>query len=224
MAKKLSKNRSNPSTTAEDRQVKRLHILEAAAAEFALLGFDTASVESIAERAGIGKGTIYNYTGGKDQLFSECLQLICDELRQVLGETMEETVNASTEAPLPEPEALQRVALISDRLADLARRRHDFVTIYFGSLFGVNPRGRDLVVQSARDIITGLKQLFVIGQAHAIIRDSAPADMIASLIFLNRLVFSRMLDGLDLHAHSPAEQAKFLFDMHWRGMKAEPAP
>ena len=224
MAKKVSKSRSNLSTTVEDRQAKRLRILEAAAAEFALLGFDTTSVESIAERAGIGKGTIYNYTGGKDQLFSECLLLFCDELRQVLEETIEETMRASSEVPLPEPDALKRVALISDRLTDLARRRNDFVTIYFGTLFGVNPRGRDLVVQSARDAMTGLTQLFVIGQAHAIIRDTAPADLIASLIFLNRLVYSRMLDGLDLHAHSPAEQAKFLFDMHWRGMKAEPAP
>ena len=45
IAKRLPRSRSIPSTTPQDREAKRLHILEAAAAEFALYGFDTADVE-----------------------------------------------------------------------------------------------------------------------------------------------------------------------------------
>jgi AcrR family transcriptional regulator len=211
IAKRLPKSRSIPSTTPQDREAKRLRILEAAAAEFAQYGFDNASIESIASRAGFGKGTIYNYTGSKDQLFSECLQLFCDELHQLL----EETVRTSTHVP-----DSQRVALINERLADLAQRRPDFVTMYFASMFGVHPRDRDLVVQSARKVITELEQLFVTGQRHGIVRDDAPADLMASLVFMNRLVFSRMLDSLDVRNHSRTKQAEFLFDMHWSAIKA----
>ncbi len=215
MAKNPSRIRSSPSLTPEDREAKRLRILEAAAAEFAQLGFDMTSIESIAVRAGIGKGTIYNYTGSKDQLFTECLQLFCDELRQLL----EEAVSASTALPLP-----HRFALISQRLTDLGQRRHDFVTMYFAGIFGVNPRGRDLVVHSACAIITKLEQLFVLGQDDGSVRDDAPAGLIAPLYFMNRLGYSRMLESLDLRRHSPTEQAEFLVEMHWSAIKTKSAP
>ncbi len=216
-------SRSSPSTTPEDREAKRLRILEAAAREFAQFGFDTASIESIASRAGIGKGTIYNYTGSKDHLFSECLQLFCDELHQLLeeiaGPLMEEAVHANIELP-----PSHGFGLLGERLADLVHRRNDFVTMYFESIFGVTPRGRDLVLSSAREFIAGLEQLFATGQRHGFVRGDAPADMIASLVFLNRLAYSRMLDGLGLGNHSHTEHAEFLFQMHWHGMKAEAAP
>lgn len=213
MANKLPKSRSIPSSTPEEREAKRLHILEAAATEFAEFGFDATSIESIALRAEIGKGTIYNYTSSKGQLFSECLQLFCDELHQLLEESM------STSSGLPIP---QRAILIGERLTDLAHRRYDFVTMYFRSVFGAKSSGRDLAVQSARDVIAGLAQLCVTGQDHGVIRNDAPADLIASLIFMNRLAYSRMLDDLELHTYSPTEHAAFLLDMHWRGIRADP--
>ena len=211
IAKRLPKSRSIPSTTPQDREAKRRRILEAAAGEFAQCGFDNASIESIASRAGTGKGTIYNYTGSKDQLFSACLQLFGDELHQLL----DETVRTSTH--LPES---QRVALINERLTDLGQRRADFVTIYFASMFGVHPRDRDLVVQSARKVITELEQLFLLGQSDGTVRDDAPAGLMASFVFMNRLVFSRMLDSLDLRNYTHTEQADFLFALHWSAINA----
>jgi AcrR family transcriptional regulator len=215
MTKREQKSRSSPSTTREDREAKRLRILEAAAAEFAKYGFDATNVESIASRADIGKGTIYNYIGSKDELFAECLQLFCGELRQVLEET------ASTAAEL---ELLAGGSFISRRLTDLGRRRNDFVTMYFTSIFGANPRGNALVVESARDVIAGLERLVVAGQKSGIVRSDIPADMLAALVFMNRLVFSRMLDGLDLGHHTWDERIEFLFDVHWHGIGAEHAP
>jgi AcrR family transcriptional regulator len=215
MTKKPVRNRSTPSTTAEDREAKRLRILIAAAAEFAEFGFDNASIEKIAERADIGKGTVYNYIRSKDQLFAECLQLFCDELFQLI----EATVMGVSELTL-----MQRVLQLSDRLADLADRRNDFVTLYFRSIFGATSVGRDLAVQSARDIIIGVERLLVMAQGTGVVRTEAPADLLAPLIFMNRLVFSRMLDNLGLRDHSRSEQAAFLFDMHWRGIKTELAP
>jgi TetR/AcrR family transcriptional regulator, cholesterol catabolism regulator len=215
MTKREQKSRSSPSTTPEDREARRLRILEAAAAEFAKYGFDATNVESIASRADIGKGTIYNYIGNKDELFAECLQLFCDELRQAL----EETVSTGTEMS-----PLARARLISRQLADLGRRRNDFVTMYFASIFGANPRGNDLVVKSAREVIAGLEELAVAGQKSGMVRSDVPADLVAALVFMNRLVFSRMLDGLNLGHHSWDERIEFLFNIHWSGIGVEQAP
>jgi AcrR family transcriptional regulator len=215
MPKKEQKSRSSPSTTPEDREAKRLRILEAAAAEFAKFGFDATNVESIAARADIGKGTIYNYIGSKDELFAECLQLLCDELRQVLEET------AQTAAELP---PLAQASLFSRQIADLGRRRNDFVTLYFNSIFSANSRSTDMVVKSAREVIEQLEGLVVAGQRNGTVRGDVPADMFAALVFMNRLAFSRMLDTLNLGHHSWDERVMFLFDMYWRGISAEPTP
>jgi AcrR family transcriptional regulator len=215
MRKQVQKSRSSPSNTPKDREAKRLRILEAAAAEFAKNGFDTTNVESIAARADIGKGTIYNYIGSKDELFAECLQLFCDELRQVLEET------AITAAELP---PLAQASLYSRQIADLGRRRNDFVTLYFNSMFGANPRNNDVVAASAREVIAQLEGLIVSGQKNGLVRSEVPAGMFAALVFMNRLVFARMLDGLDLGQYSWDERVEFLFDIYYRGIQPEPAP
>jgi TetR/AcrR family transcriptional regulator, cholesterol catabolism regulator len=215
MTKRVQKSRSSPSTTPEDREAKRLRILEAAAVEFAKYGFDATNVERIAVRADIGKGTIYNYIGSKDELFAECLQLFCDELRRVV----EETVSTSAELP-----PLAQASLIGRQIADLGRRRNDFVTMYFNSIFGANSRSNDVVVASARQVIAELEGLVIAGQKNGTVRREVPADMFAALVFMNRLVFSRMLDGLNLGYHSWDERVGFLFDMYWRGIGTAPAP
>ncbi len=53
-----------------DLEVRRkAEILDVAAIAFAELGFANAQVQTIAERLGVGNGTIYRYFGTKEQLF-----------------------------------------------------------------------------------------------------------------------------------------------------------
>lgn len=54
-------------------QAKRDKILEAAVREFARHGFKKASIESIAEGAGVGKGTIYLAAETKEDLFYQAV-------------------------------------------------------------------------------------------------------------------------------------------------------
>ena len=93
--------------------------------------------------------------------------------------------------------------------------------MYFAGIFGVNPRGRDLVVQSARKVITELEQVFLTGQRRGIVRNDAPAGLMAPLYFMNRLGYSRMLDSLDLRNFAHTEQAEFLKNMHWSAIKVK---
>jgi AcrR family transcriptional regulator len=49
-------------------------ILQAACAEFAQRGFERGNVNAIAEKAGVAKGTIYNYADSKEALFLQTVE------------------------------------------------------------------------------------------------------------------------------------------------------
>ena len=60
-------------------------ILEAALEVFSQKGFHTATTDEIAERAGVGKGTLYRYFETKEKLFAELVRLRLDELERKAG-------------------------------------------------------------------------------------------------------------------------------------------
>lgn len=55
--------------SSEDKQARRDTILTAAAAAFVAEPFDVITVESVARRAGLAKGTVYLYFASKEELF-----------------------------------------------------------------------------------------------------------------------------------------------------------
>ncbi|WP_461834424.1 TetR/AcrR family transcriptional regulator [Desulfothermus sp.] len=57
----------------------RTKILKAARLEFAKNGFHATLVSDIAERAGVGKGTIYRYFSSKEDLFGSIIQQKMDD-------------------------------------------------------------------------------------------------------------------------------------------------
>lgn len=67
---------SSPSTPpGKDPKAERIQaILSAALKEFLEQGFAAARLDSIAERAGIGKGTVYLYFDSKEALFEEAVR------------------------------------------------------------------------------------------------------------------------------------------------------
>lgn len=60
-------------------------ILEAALEIFSQKGFHTATTDEIAERAGVGKGTLYRHFETKEKLFEELVRLRLDELEREAG-------------------------------------------------------------------------------------------------------------------------------------------
>lgn len=63
----------------ESIQNKRERLVEAALEVFCEAGFEAASMERIAARAGVAKGTVYLYYESKDHLFEEIYQLCAAE-------------------------------------------------------------------------------------------------------------------------------------------------
>jgi len=87
---------------------KRKLILEAALEIFSIKGVDKGTVAEIADKAGIGKGTIYHYFDSKEQIFTQLIDFFfadwMSEWEQVID---------SEHSPL------QKVEIIIDRTFDI---------------------------------------------------------------------------------------------------------
>jgi AcrR family transcriptional regulator len=73
---------------------KRQCIVEAAAAVFAGGGFTNTRVADIADRAGIGKGTVYEYFASKEELLFAVFEWIDSTVSKRLHEVLEEDLSA----------------------------------------------------------------------------------------------------------------------------------
>jgi AcrR family transcriptional regulator len=82
----VAKHRPGRPIDGSLRDRRQDEILEAAAELFAERGYSEATTDMLAERLGVGKGTIYRYFPGKRQLFLGAV----DRLMHQLNETIEE--------------------------------------------------------------------------------------------------------------------------------------
>lgn len=87
------KQRSEARTAADDSQTKRTQeVLCAALQVFSTQGFAAADVQEIADRAGVGKGTVYRRFTNKEGLFLATVE----HARQALLKELDQAVDAST--------------------------------------------------------------------------------------------------------------------------------
>jgi TetR/AcrR family transcriptional regulator, regulator of autoinduction and epiphytic fitness len=90
---------------------KRAAIIEAAIDEFRAAGYDLASMDRIAARAGASKRTVYNHFPSKDALFEEILQRLWETACE--GETLPYRADQPVRAQLLALLA-QKFALLND--------------------------------------------------------------------------------------------------------------
>jgi TetR/AcrR family transcriptional regulator of autoinduction and epiphytic fitness len=132
---------------------KRAAILEAAAVTFRAEGFHATTMDTIAERAGVSKRTVYNHFSSKDELFDVITDGLWDKLRP-----------ARRSAP-PATETND----VAARLRRLARERVDVlldpeVLGLFRVLLGESVRSPELsrayIGYREKSAFLGLKELF----------------------------------------------------------------
>jgi AcrR family transcriptional regulator len=75
-------------------------ILDAALAQFAETGYEKASTNAIAARAGMSPGSLYQYFPNKEAIADALSQRLLEQLREAHAAAFDET--AVTELPLPE--------------------------------------------------------------------------------------------------------------------------
>lgn len=196
--------RSNP----DERERKRLHILEIAAGEFARLGFDGANINTISERAGFGKGTVYLYAASKEQLFLDVLEEIGAQTRSALDERLSMTRGK----PLP-----LRLRALAEAFTDLAAEHPDFVHLQTSALFGVNRRFQDAAAAVWREIVAEIARYFDEEVERGAMRP-IPSEPLAVLL-LGTLQTSSMLPEVLGYGTAEAEaRIDLLVDLFWHGL------
>jgi AcrR family transcriptional regulator len=78
-----------------DRDARRRELAAAAAEVFAERGYEGTRIADVAERAGVGKGTVYEYFGSKEELFFA----VFEEVHRELDERLERVVDPDAPAP-----------------------------------------------------------------------------------------------------------------------------
>jgi AcrR family transcriptional regulator len=102
-----------------ERATRRSTIADAAAAVFADLGFESASVEDIRRLSGASVGSIYHHFGTKGELASAVVlqahSEFCDELLTALTEaqTVEQSIRAAAALPIVRADRDPRCVLFS---------------------------------------------------------------------------------------------------------------
>lgn len=88
-------NKSNERNIASSRIVKKNNIIKIAAKLFSQKSFHDVTMDEIAEKVGVAKGTIYLYFSSKDNLYLEILEHTFDSIESLL----EKEVNTDFLAP-----------------------------------------------------------------------------------------------------------------------------
>ena len=135
------------STDPQMRQATHDRLLSVAASEFAQVGFEQANINTIAERAGLGKGTIYLYFPSKQDLFLALLRAIAQ--RQLIA----------VRAVLGSGSLQHQLEALVAAVARLAMEDPEGFHIYMSALYGVNRAFQAEAVQLLQEYIGLLRAL-----------------------------------------------------------------
>lgn len=183
-------------------------ILDAARQVFALKGFSDATVDEIADAAGVAKGTVYLYFPSKRDIFVAALR---EGLVEVHARTRQEMQAAQTAAA-------KIRAFIGTRLASADEHR-DFFRIYYSELSKllvrpaqILPELRDLYEQQAKLLEDAIEHGIEIGEIRPINAYEA-----AHVIYeMTRGMIAQRVLGWS--QGTVAETEEFLFNLIWRGI------
>ncbi len=190
--------------TAESRDSEKLdRIVQAAMSVFNRRGFHKATMQEVAEEAGVGKGTTYLYFASKDQLLEHIFALALDLYQQQISE--------ATALPLSAPERLHRLLVTTLTTAQLNRGMSRFV---LEGLTGLSVEFKNRLLRVRRGVLQDLSRLVEQGVDAGELRPVDPL-VTAHVIFAtaSSVAAALLWEGAPLPAggdDTPAERAEFL--------------
>jgi AcrR family transcriptional regulator len=180
--------------TATTRGDKRTRLVEAACAVFADKGYASTRVAEIAERAGVGKGTVYEYFSSKEELLFAVFESINKDISSRMndalvsgGSTEEQLHNLMRLGAEVVSEQVDLQPVILDFWA--ASRGKDFEETYRSAVVASYTFFRNLVSDFIRE-----------GQNRGEFKDSIDAEALAALVVAAvdglgiQLFFDRSID------------------------------
>ena len=185
-------------------------ILEAARSVFATKGFNDATVDDIANAAGVAKGTVYLYYRSKRDIYFSALKFGIQQMYAVLDEQLK--AESTTEGKLR--------ALIAVKLAYFDENR-DFFKIYYSELGNlcIHPGAIDsefktLYLEQAKVIESILKE----GARRKVLRAVRAEQAAFAISDIIRGVVTQRLLGWS--KSKTTQDVEFIFDLIWKGIAA----
>lgn len=192
----------------EERQQKQHAILDAAAAEIATYGYDRANINVIAERAGIGRGTIYLYFASKEEVLNALLATI--------GELIDSTVRDC----LASSDTWDRkIELLAAAFVKLAHKHRDFFRVHISALHGVNRAIGAPVTDWLRKTTESLRVALDTAVLHGNIV-SADTEVLAIYLLGSLESFALLPELLGVDSERITQQSHAIAHLLWVGLAA----
>ncbi len=191
-------------------EFRHAEILAAARGVFAAKGFVGASVEEIAQAAGVAKGTIYLYYPSKREIYFAALR---EGLTALASETQEKVEGAKT--------LLDQIRAYVETKLHYFERHQDFFKIYFAELGNMvtqhESRDSDFE-QLYLDQVALLEEVVRRGGRRGEARNLEARSVAFAIANLTRGAVTQRLVGWT--TGSIEREAKLLVDFVWKGISA----
>jgi AcrR family transcriptional regulator len=182
------------------RETTRRRLYDAAVTLIAEQGFSATTVDEIAERAGVAKGTVYYNFGGKNDLFEELLRNGVNLLVGALRTAADDTVAAGG-SRLAALDAMLRAGL------DFIAHHRSFTQLYVAELWRTNRPWQSTLTAVREEAVALLEKLLREavdrGELHAEIDVPLTASALFGMVLVAALdwqAFQPSRDIEDVHA------------------------
>jgi TetR/AcrR family transcriptional regulator len=196
---------------AQTRTDTRHRLLDAAADSFAEHGYHGTRIDSVSERAGVAKGTVYNYFPSKEAV-----------LETLVAEACQLAAAAAHATPRDAPTRVQLEAFVAENLR-WARRRRPLAVLFARELLAGDAQIKRLIRRAAAPCVMELAAIIQTGMDRGEVRaDATPATLAFTFICLTNML---LLQIWDTHADWPraAELPHAAASLFLQGVGGAPA-
>ena len=191
-------NSNNTSTNKFEQlaDLKQMSIIDASVNEFANNGFKNASVNKIVEKAGISKGSLFNYFKSKNLLFDHIYQIALREVKTYLAKVRNESEN---------DDFFTRFSKIINSGVTFINKHPRLAKIYFRLLNSDDsPHGKAIIKKLHSEAIRYLSDFVDTGIERNEIRSDLNPNTVAFLMesTLNRILQVHYLEIFDTKSDS----------------------
>ncbi len=175
-------NSTNTEKFTHLADTKQSSIIEASITEFARNGFKNASVNKIVEKAGIAKGSLFNYFKSKNLLFDHIYQIALREVKSYLAKVRDESEN---------DDFFTRFGKIIKAGILFINKHPRLAKIYFRLLNSDDsPHGKEIIQNLHSEAIRYLSQFVETGKVRNELRSDLNTNMVAFMMesILNRIL------------------------------------
>lgn len=187
---------------------KREKILEAAVAVFAEKGYHQARIEEIAARAGVGKGTVYEYFASKLELFQEMFRAVLERYYGRLRSVPEDGLTV-----------VERLRLILELHLDFISQNARFARVAFADGVGYDQELAFWIYEQRKAKLERMRAFFEEGIERGEFR-GVDAGVAASIFLgaMTSLIVPIVMEGQEA---DPADLARQAMDILLNGLVTE---